>query len=220
MRNLQGVIFDMDGLIFDTEQLYYRATKEIADEFAIAYDMDIYKRYIGVGDDEVWAAYHEMYDDLHGEEVIADFIERSFNRTIELFEAGVADLKPGLAEILAYLDEKQIPRIIASSNQRRIIDILLEKNELQETFAHIVSFEDVARAKPDPEIFEKAHQFFDVPKENLLILEDSKNGILAAHDAGIDVIMIPDLLEPTSDLIDKSLAVLPTLADVPGFLEK
>jgi HAD superfamily hydrolase (TIGR01509 family) len=161
-----------------------------------------------------------MYDDLHGEEAIVEFIDRSFNRTIELFEAGVADLKPGLTEILDYLAEKQIPRIIASSNQRRIIDILLEKNGLQDAFEHIVSFEDVTRAKPDPEIFEKAHQFFDAPKENILILEDSKNGILAAHSAGIDVIMIPDLLEPTPDLVEKSLAVLDTLADVPGFLEK
>lgn len=220
MRNLQGVIFDMDGLIFDTEHLYYRATKEIADELAIDYDMEIYKQYIGVGDDEVWAAYHEMYDDLYGEEVIVEFIDRSFNRTIELFEAGAADLKPGLTEILDYLAEKQIPRIIASSNQRRIIDILLEKNGLQDAFEHIVSFEDVTRAKPDPQIFEKAHQFFDAPKENILILEDSKNGILAAHSAGIDVIMIPDLLEPTPDLVEKSLAVLDTLADVPGFLEK
>ncbi len=220
MRNLQGVIFDMDGLIFDTEHLYYRATQDVADALGFAYDFSIYERYIGVSDEELWEAYHEMYDSVHGREKVVEFIERAFNHTVELFESGAVELKPGFYELLAYLDEKKLPRVVASSNQRRIIDILLEKNDLTKEFAHIVSFEDVARAKPDPEIFEKAQQLLALPKENLLILEDSQNGILAGHAAGIDVIMIPDLLPPTPDLREKTVTVLQHLAEVPAFLEQ
>ncbi|KAF1303764.1 HAD family phosphatase [Enterococcus saccharolyticus] len=217
---LQGVIFDMDGLIFDTEQLYYQATQDVADEMGFAYDFSLYEKFIGVSDEELWLAYHEMYDEIHGKETVVQFIDRAFTRGLELFENGLADLKPGVRELLAYLDEKQIPRVIASSNQRQVIDILLAKNDLAKEFDAVVSFEDVARAKPDPEIFEKAQQFLNIPKENLLILEDSKNGILAAHSAGIDVIMIPDLLPPTPELEERTLAVFDSLLEIPAFLEK
>ncbi|MDN6267733.1 MAG: HAD-IA family hydrolase, partial [Tetragenococcus koreensis] len=87
-------------------------------------------------------------------------------------------------------------------------------------FSHIVSFENVKKAKPDPEIFEKAAAAFDTSKENLLILEDSKNGVLAADQAGINVIMVPDLITPTLAIEARTLAVLPTLNEIPAFLEK
>lgn len=220
MSNLQGVIFDMDGLIFDTEPLYYRSAQEIADELSISYDMNVYKQFIGVGDEIMWATYHEMYDAIHGEERVNEFIQRSYNYAVELFESGIVDLKPGIREFLSYLDSKNIPRVLASSNNRPTIDSLLAKNDLTHEFKQIVSREDVKEAKPNPEIFLKASRFFEAPKERLLILEDSEHGVIAAHRAGIDVIMIPDLLEPTSDLREKSLAVLSSLHDVPAFLEK
>ncbi|GEQ49222.1 HAD family phosphatase [Tetragenococcus koreensis] len=220
MQNVQGIIFDMDGLMFDTETLYYKATQEAADMMGFSYDFATYEKYIGVSDEEVWQAYHEMYDPLFGEQAVNTFINYSFDRAVELFEAGAADLKPGLKELLHYLQEKEVQRCVASSNQRRIIDILLEKNDLSDEFSHIVSFENVKKAKPDPEIFEKAAAAFDTSKENLLILEDSKNGVLAADQAGINVIMVPDLITPTPAIEARTLAVLPTLNEIPAFLEK
>lgn len=220
MKTKKGIIFDMDGLIFDTEQLYYQATQEVADAMGFNYDFSIYEKYIGVSDKELWEAYHEFYDEIHGRETVVTFIDRAFDRGIELFEAGLAELKPGVLELLDYLDQNKIPRVIASSNQRQIIDILLEKKNIAKRFDQVISFEDVSRAKPDPEIFEKAHQFLALPKEDLLILEDSKNGVLAAHSAGIDVIMIPDLLAPSPELKVKALTILNSLLEVPNFLEK
>lgn len=220
MKTKKGIIFDMDGLIFDTEQLYYQATQEVADAMEFNYDFSIYEKYIGVSDEELWEAYHEFYDEIHGRETVVTFIDRAFDRGIELFEAGLAELKPGVLELLDYLDQNKIPRVIASSNQRQIIDILLEKKHIAKRFDQVISFEDVSRAKPDPEIFEKAHLFLALPKEDLLILEDSKNGVLAAHSAGIDVIMIPDLLAPTPELKAKALTILNSLLEVPNFLEK
>lgn len=220
MRDVQGIIFDMDGLMFDTETLYYKATQEAADKLGFSYNFATYEEYIGVSDEEVWQAYHEIYDSLFGQQAVNTFINRSFDRAVELFESGAAEVKPGLKELLAYLQEENIKCCVASSNQRRIINILLEKNNLTEEFSHIVSFEDVTKAKPDPEIFEIAADRFDLPKENLLILEDSKNGILAADQAGIDVIMVPDLIKPIPEIKEKTSAVLPSLNEVSTILEK
>lgn len=220
MKTYQGVIFDLDGLLFDTEKLYYQATQEIADKIGLTYSEAIYHRYIGISDEELWEIYHEMYDPLIGEQAVNDFISTIFNLTVTLFEAGEADLKEGVLELLDFLNEKEIPKMIASSNQRRLIDILLKKNKIMHEFKTVLSFEDVKRAKPDPEIFVKAHQFLEIPKKELLILEDSKNGVLAAHAAGIDVVMIPDLVAPTTDIKEKVVEVFPSLMSVPAFLNK
>lgn len=219
MAKLRGVIFDMDGLIFDTELLYYQATQIVADQMGIPYTKELYLAYVGVSDEEVWAAYHERFDEAFGHQMIEEFIQTAFQQTLEMFQRGEAELKPGIHELLHYLDEKKIPRVLASSNQRKVIDTLLEAAGLTAEFPEIVCFDDVTRAKPDPEIFEKARALLAVPKEELVILEDSANGIHAAHGAGISVIMIPDLIAPTTIIEEKVLKVLPSLEDVPDFLE-
>ena len=219
MKKYQGVIFDLDGLLFDTERLYYEATQAIADEMQIPYDESIYHRYIGISDEELWAHYHQMYDSTFGKEFVNAFINNAFHRSVELFESGQAQLKEGVLELLAYLNEKKIKKVIASSNQRRLIDILLEKNQLVHEFERVFSVEDVKRAKPDPELFEKAADFLAIEKNQLLILEDSKNGVLAAHRAKIDVIMIPDLIAPSVELKEKTIQVLPSLLNLLSFIQ-
>lgn len=216
---IKGIIFDMDGLIFDTEMVYCQAAQTTAEKLGIPYTKDTYMDFLGVSDEEVWAGYHEMFDESHGVEVVDQFIRDSFNEGIRLFETGEGKLKPGVWELLKYLDEEKIPRVVASSNMRHVIDILLEKNDLVPEFQTIVSVEDVQRAKPDPEIFEVAQQRLGLPKENLLILEDSNNGILAANGAGIDVLMVPDLLQPDQELRNKTVAVLDSLVEVPAYIE-
>ena len=153
MAKLRGVIFDMNGLIFDTELLYYQATQIVADQMGIPYTKELYLAYVGVSDEEVWAAYHERFDEAFGHQMIEDFIQAAFHQTLEMFQRGEAELKPGIHELLHYLDEKKIPRVLASSNQRKVIDTLLEAAGLKAEFTEIVCFDDVTRAKPDPEIF-------------------------------------------------------------------
>ena len=217
--NYKAVIFDMDGLLFDTEIVYYEASQMVADQMGFPYDKELYLKYLGVSDEEVWANYHQIFASF-GKNNVQKFINDAYEETIRRFSLGAVQLKPGVIELLDFLEEHRIPKVVASSNQRHIIELLFEKNQLTNFFETIVSAENVKRAKPDPEIFLLAHEYLGTKKQETLVLEDSKNGILAAASAEIPVIMIPDLLAPSEDLQQKTLAVLSSLHEVPGYLKK
>lgn len=217
--NYKAVIFDMDGLLFDTEIVYYEASQMVADQMGFPYDKELYLKYLGVSDEEVWANYQQIFASF-GKNNVQKFINDAYEETIRRFSLGAVQLKPGVIELLDFLEEHRIPKVVASSNQRHIIELLLEKNQLTNYFETIVSAENVKRAKPDPEIFLLAHEYLGTKKQETLVLEDSKNGILAAASAEIPVIMIPDLLAPSEDLQQKTLAVLSSLHEVPGYLKK
>lgn len=217
--NYKAVIFDVDGLLFDTEIVYYEASQMVADQMGFPYDKELYLKYLGVSDEEVWANYHQIFASF-GKNNVQKFINDAYEETIRRFSLGAVQLKPGVIELLDFLEEHRIPKVVASSNQRHIIELLLEKKQLTNYFETIVSAENVKRAKPDPEIFLLAHEYLGTKKQETLVLEDSKNGILAAASAEIPVIMIPDLLAPSEDLQQKTLAVLSSLHEVPGYLKK
>lgn len=217
---IKGVIFAMDGLIFDTETLVYQATQRAADELQMTFGKEDYLRYLGISDEEYVQVAHSDYDKDYGEETVTEFIRRSYAYTKEMFDAGLVATKPGVAELLHYLEAQGIQRILASSNNRPEIERLLAQAALTQDFPVIVSAEDVHRAKPDPAIFLAAADLLQLPPHELLVLEDSANGVKAAIAAEIPVIMVPDLLEPDAELAGKTLAVLPDLHQVKEFLAK
>lgn len=218
MKKVKGIIFDMDGLLFDTESIYCEANLVVADKYDIPFTKDTYARFIGISDEEVWAELHKMYAD-HGEETVQKFIDESWGMAHDRFKTGEVDLKPGVHELLAYLEEKEIPRVLASSNVRPVIEILLEHAGIRDKFSDIISAEDVKFAKPDPEIFVIAAERLGMSSADCLVLEDSKNGILAAEGAGVPVVMVPDIVPPTAELREKTEAVFTSLHDVIEFLE-
>lgn len=218
MKKVKGIIFDMDGLLFDTESIYCEANLVVADKYDIPFTKDTYACFIGISDEEVWAELHKMYAD-HGEETVQKFIDESWGMAHDRFKTGEVDLKPGVHELLAYLEEKEIPRVLASSNVRPVIEILLEHAGIRDKFSDIISAEDVKFAKPDPEIFVIAAERLGMSGEDCLVLEDSKNGILAAEGAGVPVVMVPDIVPPTAELREKTEAVFTSLHDVIEFLE-
>lgn len=218
MNKIDGVIFDMDGLLFDTELIYYQSTQKIADAMGFPYSKETYLEFLGVSDKEVQENYHRMYQ-AYGTATVDEFIRRAYEDTYQEFEAGNVPLKEGVLELLDFLEAAEIPKIVASSNVRPAIELLLDNAGIKHRFAGIVSAEDVTRAKPDPEIFNKARLFLGTATENTLIFEDSFHGITAAHQAGIPVIMVPDLLEPTPEIEQKTLKVFNSLKEVPSYLK-
>lgn len=216
---IKGIIFDMDGLLMDTEKIYYQATQETADNLGLPYSKETYLDFLGVADENVIKGYHELYKD-YGTKAAQALIDGSYRRVETLFAQGAVQLKPGVVEILDYLDQQAVKRIVASSNQRTVIEQLLAQHGLLRRFDGIVSVEDVQNAKPDPEIFLQAQARLALPKAELLVLEDSQNGIAAAHAAEIPVILIPDLLHPSDALKRQVLTILPDLHEVIAFLQR
>lgn len=218
MKKVKGIIFDMDGLLFDTESIYCEANLVVAEKYNLPFTKEIYAKYIGISDEEVWADLHKIFAD-HGEETVQKFIDESWGMAHDRFKTGEVDLKPGVHELLAYLEDKNIPRVLASSNVRPVIEILLEHAGIRDKFSDIISAEDVKFAKPDPEIFVIAADRLGIDPADGLVLEDSKNGILAAEGAGVPVVMVPDIVPPTADLKEKTEAVLSSLHEVINYLE-
>lgn len=218
MEKVTGIIFDMDGLLFDTEKLYYQGTRTIADKMHIPYRKETYLRFVGVADEDLWAHYHELYADF-GKETVDKFIHDAYAETRQMFLDGKAELKPGVPALLDYLNQRRIPKVLASSNNRQMVDLLLQKAGLSHEFSDIISCEDVHRAKPDPEIFELAAERLGTKKTETLVLEDSDNGVIAASRADIPVIMIPDLIAPTEELKAMALKIFDSLSEIPKFLE-
>lgn len=215
--NLDLVIFDMDGLVFDSEKVYFEANKLAAEALKMPYSFEYYRQYIGAGTEEMLK---KMSHDYGSQELVDEFIKLSRENVYSLVEQNGLPLKRGFMELSRYLHDSHINKALASSNNKSAIDYFLSKSNLQSQFDFIVSTDDVAHAKPAPDIFNKAWSVADEPdKKKTLVLEDSINGINAAASADIPAIMIPDLIDPPKKFRKKPLAVLDDLAKVRTFIQ-
>lgn len=217
MSKVKTVIFDMDGLMFDTEKIYYKVNQDTADSLGMDYSFDVYKQFIGAGNDIYINAMHEMYDDHN---LLAQFLKESDAVLKDAFLNGPVDKHDGLIEILEYLKENDIPAVVASSTHREMVDYLLDRQGIRHYFKDVVGGDEVPTAKPDPAIFNKAFCKTGIEnKEEAIVLEDSKNGVLAAIDAGIPVIHVPDMIELDEETAEKTEAILPDLHHVIEYIE-
>ncbi|MGX4686956.1 HAD family hydrolase [Vagococcus sp. JNUCC 83] len=219
MKKISGVIFDMDGLIFDTESVYSKNNIEIAQKFKMpGYNAEYYKTEVGLGEKAVYEKYIKDFPMLTQDE-IDQFFKESRASTWDDFSTVGAPIKPGMEELLTYLNNHGIKCVVASSNNREAIDLLLEKAGLLDKFSGIVSGNDVIHAKPNPEIVEKAVDILGTSKEETVMLEDSLNGIRASYTAGVPVIMVPDLILPNDEAIEKTLTIKDSLYDVLDYVK-
>jgi HAD superfamily hydrolase (TIGR01509 family) len=134
-------------------------------------------------------------------------------------EVGVA-LKTGVIELLDYLDAENLPRAVATSSSHLAVELQLGRNGIQSRFQAIVAAGDYARGKPNPDPFLTAAARLGVDPTHCLALEDSHNGVRAAHAAGMMTIMVPDLLEATDEMHMLALKIADSLHDVRLLLEQ
>lgn len=219
MKKVSGVIFDMDGLVFDTESVYSRQNIETSKKYNMTgYDADYYLSEVGLGEAAVYQKYLKDFKHV-GQEDIDAFFEDSREAIWKEFNEQGAPLKPGIMELLTYLNDHDIPCVICSSSKRVAIDLLLEKANMTHLFKGIVSGDDVEHAKPNPEIVEKAVEMLGTKKDETVMLEDSLNGIRASYCAGVPVIMVPDLIAPDAEVEEKAFSVYPDLFSVLDFVK-
>lgn len=208
---IRGVLFDMDGLVLDTEGLYCRFWREAAQNlgFPMTREQALGMRSLTreAGQQRLW--------DWFGPEADYDAVRRV---RIERMDAYVANhpvaAKPGIEELLDALDELGIPKAIASSSPHDRIRAYLTPLGLYHRFDQICSSRDVAHGKPAPDIYQLAAARLGVPAEACLALEDSPTGILSAYRAGCRCILVPDQDQPDSQTQSLLWAKADTLADV------
>ena len=217
-----NIIFDMDGVISDSEAVYLAGYLHAAELYGLPED-DMRRAVdlaTGVTDDQERRIMTETFGHLPQFDM-----DRTYKACRDYFanvvETGQMQLKPGAKEILQYLKEQEIPVGLASSSPRRMIEKVLGRHDVLRYFDVIVSGDMVSHGKPDPEIFLTCAAQMGISSEEFketYVIEDSHNGIRAAFDAGMQPVMVPDRLAPNEEMRQKAAAILPSLNDLIAWL--
>ena len=212
---MYAVIFDMDGVIFDTENLGRYAWRQAAPFFGIDNIDEVYSKIIGTK--------YERGLEILRENFGADFPAEDFRKKAGTFVREVLDtkipIKPFVPELLTFLKENGIKTALASSTKYEIVLKELKQEGLIDYFDVIIGGDLVTRSKPEPDIFLKAINDLGEKAENCFIVEDSYNGIRAAYASGAKPVMVPDIVQPDEEMKAKCHKIFADLGEVMEFLK-
>ena len=213
---MDAVIFDLDGLLADTEIISLKVYQELLKDFGIPFTEETYSReYSGHREEENVQRFLDTYDLPWN---FDQTLEKVYELEVRILAKGV-NLKKGAKKLLAFLQREGIPIALATSSVESRARMILDSNGILSLFDHLVFAKDVKRSKPYPDMFLKACSDLNVLPENCLVLEDSEAGIAAAYRAGIPVICIPDLKMPAQSFLNKTEQVFQDLDAVRDYLE-
>lgn len=209
-RDVAAVVFDMDGLLVDTETVFRDVMVEVSRRRGVHLPLEVFLRMVGLQN----AASRLVALDHFGADFDYDgWMGESWELVHARTEVGVA-IKAGVVELLDELQAAGIPRAVATSSGHATVQRQLGRNGLLSRFQAVIAAGDYAKGKPSPDPFLVAAQRLGVEPADCLALEDSHNGVRAAHAAGMMTIMVPDLLEATSEIRNLCVAVADTLHGV------
>lgn len=216
MTNLQLVIFDMDGVMFDTERLFKSAYRKFGKINGYEFSDEIFEKITGASSKVARRTFFNAFGkDFPYEEAVA-YREKSAHDIIE--NRGIP-IKYGLMNIIAFLKKNNIKIAVASSSKMINIKYNLQKAAVR-NIDFIISGEDIKESKPNPEIFLKCCEKFNISPNNAIVLEDSLNGIKAALSAKINPIWIPDLINIPDEFMSKIFAKADNLIQVIDIIQE
>lgn len=211
------LIFDMDGTMFDTEPISYRCWRDVSARYGFNLDRQVFDHMLGRDNRRIRA----ICDDAFGPSYPYDAICREkVALQLDYYRTHDIPVKPGLLQVLHYAREAGMACAVASSSPRALIEYLLDKTGVASFFSVVQSGEEAAHGKPAPDVFLMACDKALVEPSRALVLEDSENGILAAHAAGIPPIWIPDLITIPKDVQALAWKCCHSLDEVPELLAK
>lgn len=214
---LKAVIFDMDGLMIDSERITYEGYVEECSKLGYKITKEFYVTLLGNTVKEIYGKFRiEFGEEIPIEEIMAEV----HNYMRKRFETEGIPVKTGLTELLKYLKENDYKTIVATSSDRERVDRILKSAKIEHYFNSSICGDEVKRGKPNPEIFLKACEKLNVSPEEALVLEDSEQGIAAAFYAGIPCICIPDMKYPQPDFSKKVTRVVENLQEVKMYLSR
>lgn len=214
-RKVRAVVFDMDGLIFNTEEIYRDAVMAVAADGGHDLPLSFYLSTIGMPLEATRTAFNERCGANFDFDL---FWTAALNRFDELAKMQLA-VKAGAIELLDVLDRVGLPRAIATSSRHGDVQRNLGIHALTGRFHTIVADGDYARGKPHPEPFLKAAERLGVEPQSCVALEDSYHGVRAASGAGMMTIMVPDLFPATAAMEELCVGIVPDLHAVCALME-
>ena len=214
-RPVAAVVFDMDGVLFDTETQYEKAASAAAREVGIDMTSEFFRSTVG----SPWPVVRQQLLDHYGPDLAVDELSEVSRRIFRELTETQEILKPGVRELLDVLDELRLPRAVATSSSRATVERHFQRHALGDRFHGVAAHGDYARHKPHPDPFLKAAELLGVDPRACLALEDSHHGIRSASSAGMMTVMVPDLLPATVVICALCLHVVPDRHEVRRLLE-
>ena len=212
---IKAVIFDLDGLLIDSEIVSYKIYKEILNQFGHSFSIEEYAQNFS-GKTEVKNVTN-LIDTYNLPWTVEVGLENVLKVEDKFINEGI-DLKTGVKKLLTYLKDNNLKIAIASSSTRDRALTILRQHNIVGYFDEFVFGHEVKNGKPNPDIFIKACEKISENPEGCLVLEDSEAGIQSAYSANIPVICIPDMKMPDKSYLDMTKAVLNSLEDVISYL--
>lgn len=197
---MKAVIFDMDGVLVDSQPYHFKADIDTMAEYGVIKDQKFYESFAGTLTADRMRTLKEMFGlDVPVEEMT---IKRE-NMILDIM--GKEDIKPvsGIPEFLRSIEEKGLTTAVASSSDYKLINLILDRLKIAQYFDSVTSGSDVKRGKPSPDVFLLAAERIGIEPSECLVVEDSENGVKAAKAAGMKAL---GYINPTSGKQDLSLA--------------
>ena len=212
---MRAVIFDMDGVIFDSERLVCALWVELGAKYGFSDVWTPYRQVIGVNAAQARATFLDFY----GPDFPYDRLKEEQSRLYHArYDGGRLPLKSGVRPLLEALEAAGVYTALASSTRTEVVEGQLRNAGLRPFFSRVVGGDQVQKSKPEPDIFLRALAGTDIAPGETVVIEDSFNGIRAAHRAGMRPVMVPDLLAPDEEMKNLAEVILDDLCQVQIYL--
>ena len=213
---IKAVIFDVDGTLLDTERIYMKAWKEAAAEAGYVMPDSVLQKTRAVNTKDAARIFEEEIGNGFSYQAVRPIRVRIAE---EIIKRESPILKPGVLELLAFLEGKGIRLSVASSTNQQGTREHLAESRILDRFEVVVGGDMVTNGKPHPDIFLKAAEALRVAPEECIVVEDSPTGIRAAYAAGMKAVLVPDQAAITQEIIDMADVVLNSLLEMPAYLQ-
>jgi len=216
-KRFKAVIFDMDGVIFDSEVCVIESWKVVADKYGIPDVEKVLPRCLGVN----YETARQIFKDYYGEDFPYDAYKKECSAVYhERYDGGRLPMKRGIKELLVFLSDNGYKIGLASSTRETTVSSQLIDAGIRVYFDNLTCGDMVSRSKPEPDIYLLACEKVGVNPKDSIAIEDSFNGIRSAHHAGMFPVMVPDLMQPDEEMKMLSGAIFKDLLEVKEWLEK
>ena len=219
MKKIKAVIFDMDGVLFDSETTCLECFRRAFQDVNVEFDENFYLTLLGTTRQETRAKFIESL----GSEEIFNKMYKRFQELffLDYYPNGKVKFKIGAIECMNYLRQNNIPFGLATSNSRKTADLAFSSQGYETIpFDYIITGENLTHSKPHPEVFLKTAKMMNIDITDCMVVEDSRNGILAAHNAKSISVLVPDIIKPDEEMTKAATYIKKDLLEVKKLIEE